>query len=173
MTVKRRGQENGGPNPFSLTQQPVRKHIVEEPVKEAPECMNDVVKNVQEELVEVNLREEGRERMIKISKGLPKGEKRKLIVLLKEYKDVFAWDYEEMPGLDPNLVTHKLNVDPKAKFVKHPTRKYHLDVEEKIKFKVSKLLKVGFIEEIKYTEWLANVVLVKKKGGQIRIYVDF
>ena len=45
--------------------------------------MNDVVKNVQEELVEVNLREEGRERMIKISKGLPKGEKRKLIVLLK------------------------------------------------------------------------------------------
>ena len=78
-----------------------------------------------------------------------------------------------MPGLDPKLVTHKLNVDPKAKSVKHPTRKYHLDVEEKIKVKVSKLLKVGFIEEIKYPEWLANVVLVKKKGGQIRIYVDF
>ena len=50
--------------------------------------MNDIVKDVQEELVEVNLRKEGKERMIKISKGLPKGEKRKLIALLKEYKDV-------------------------------------------------------------------------------------
>ena len=31
--------------------------------------MNDVVKNVQKELVEVNLSEEGREKMVKISKG--------------------------------------------------------------------------------------------------------
>ena len=37
-----------------------------------------------------------------------------------------------MLRLDPKLVTHKLNVDPKAKSMKHPTRKYHLDVEEKI-----------------------------------------
>ena len=52
--------------------------------------MNDIVKNVQEELVEVNLSKEGRERMVKISIGLSEGEKRKLIALLKEYKDVFA-----------------------------------------------------------------------------------
>ena len=44
-------------------------------MKEALECTNDIVKNVQEELVEVNLRKGGKERMIKISKGLPKGER--------------------------------------------------------------------------------------------------
>ena len=55
--------------------------------------MNDVMKNVQEELVEVNLNERGKERMVKISKGLPEKEKRRLIALLKEYKDAFAWDY--------------------------------------------------------------------------------
>ena len=38
---------------------------------------------------------------------------------------------------------------------------------------MNKLLKARFIEEIKCPEWLANIVLVKKKGGQIRIYVDF
>ena len=64
--------------------------MVEEPVKEAPECMNDVVKNIQEKLVEINLNEEGRERMAKISKGLLERERRKLIALLKEYKDIFA-----------------------------------------------------------------------------------
>ena len=35
--------------------------------------------------------------------------------MLKEFKDVFIWDYSEMPGLDPRLVMHTLNVDPKAK----------------------------------------------------------
>jgi len=147
--------------------------MVGELIKEALECMNDVVKNVQEELIEVNIREGGRERMFKISKGLLEEEKRRLIALLKEYKDVFAWDYKDMFGLDPKVVTHKLNVDPKAKPVKQPTRKYHLDVEEKIKAEVSKLLKAGFIEEIKYLEWLANIVPMKKKGRQIRICVDF
>ena len=67
---------NGGPNPFSLTQQLRGEHTVEEPVKEAPECMNDVVKNVQEELIEVNLSEGGRERMVKLSKSLSEREKR-------------------------------------------------------------------------------------------------
>ena len=69
-----------------------------------------------------------------------------------------------MQGLDPKLVTHKLNVDLKAKLMKHPARKCRLDVGEKIKAEVSKLLKMGFIEEIKCPEWLANIVPVKKGG---------
>ena len=78
-----------------------------------------------------------------------------------------------MPRLDPKVVTQKLNVNPKFKPVKQPVRKYHLDVEEKIKAKVNRLLKVGFIEEIKFPKWLANIVLVKEKGRHIRIYVNF
>ena len=57
--------------------------------------------------------------------------------------------------------------------MKQLARKYHLDVEEKVKVEVNKLLKARFIEEIKCPEWLANIVLTKKKGGQIRICVDF
>jgi len=53
-----------------------------------------------------------------------------------------------MPGLSLNFVTHKLKVDPNAKPVKQPPMKYRLDVEEKIKVEVNKLLKAGFIEEI-------------------------
>jgi len=88
-------------------------------VKEASEYMNDVVKNVQEEIVEINLNdgEEG-ERLVKISKSLSKEERRKLIAFLREYKDVFAWSYQEMPSLNSSLVTHKLKVDPNVKPVK-------------------------------------------------------
>ena len=66
-------------------------------MKEAPKCMNDVVKNVREELVEVNLVDEGEgEKMVKISKNLSEKERGNLVDLLKEYKDVFAWSYQEM-----------------------------------------------------------------------------
>jgi len=34
--------------------------MVEEPIKESPKFMNDVVKNVQEELIEVNLNKGGK-----------------------------------------------------------------------------------------------------------------
>lgn len=64
-------------------------------------------------------------------------------------------------------------MDPNAKPVKQPLRKYHLDVEEKIKAKVNKLLKAGFIEEIEFPSLLANIVSVKKKSIQIRLYADF
>ena len=77
-----------------------------------------------------------------------------------------------MPGLNQNLVVHKLKVDPNVKPVKQPPKKYHLDVEEKIKFELQKLLKAKFIEEIKCPSWLTNIVLVKKKYDQIRFCVD-
>lgn len=52
--------------------------------------MNNVAKSVQGELIEVNLNDRGEERSVKISKSLPKGERRMLVALLKEYIDVFS-----------------------------------------------------------------------------------
>ena len=34
-----------------------------------------------------------------------------LIWLLREFRDIFAWKYNEMPRLDPSLVVHTLNVE--------------------------------------------------------------
>ena len=39
--------------------------------------------------------------------------------------------------------------------------------------KVDNLLKVSFIREVKYPEWLSNVVVVPKKGGKWRVCVDY
>jgi len=39
------------------------------------------------------------------------------VELLKRYVDVLAWTYDEMPGLDPRLVVHSLNVDLGTKLV--------------------------------------------------------
>ena len=42
-----------------------------------------------------------------------------------------------------------------------------------IKKEVNKLIEAGFIREVKYPTWIANIVPVRKKNGQLRICVDF
>ena len=70
----------------------------------------------EEELEEVDLGSNSPEpRPISINVSLTEEEKSKLILLLKEFKDVFVWDYNEMLGLDPRLVAHMLNVNLEAK----------------------------------------------------------
>jgi hypothetical protein len=96
-----------------------------------------------------------------------------LIDLLREYPDVFAWKYNEMPGIDPGLVAHSLNVEPGMKPVVQPMRTFHIEVEAQITQEVKKLLTVGFIKPIQHPRWLSNIVPVKKKNGQIRCCVDF
>ena len=53
-----------------------------------------------------------------------------MILLLKEFKDVFAWDYNEILGLDHGLVVHTLNVDPEAKPMAQLARILHTKIEE-------------------------------------------
>ena len=87
----------------------------------------------EEELEEVDLGFGSQEpRPISISASLTEKEKSELILLLKEFKDVFAWDYSEMPGLDLRLVAHTLNVDPEAKPVAQPVKIFHIEIEGQI-----------------------------------------
>ena len=67
-----------------------------------------------EELEVINLSDDPdvSSKPISISMFLFAKERKCLIDLLHEYKDVFAWDYDEMPGIDPGLVAHSLNEEP-------------------------------------------------------------
>ena len=38
---------------------------------------------------------------------------------------------------------------------------------------MNKLIEAGFIREVKYPTWIANIVPVRKKNGQLRVCVDF
>ena len=47
-------------------------------------------------------------RELKIETMITLKEREELIVLLRDYVDVFAWSYEDMPGLDTNIVVHRV-----------------------------------------------------------------
>jgi hypothetical protein len=45
--------------------------------------------------------------------------------LFKEFRDIFAWSYEEMPGIDPSIVVHEIKTYPGAKPVRQRLRPVH------------------------------------------------
>ncbi|XP_063938044.1 uncharacterized protein LOC135147920 [Daucus carota subsp. sativus] len=110
---------------------------------------------------------------VKIGKGLDTVFKEELIQLLRSYADVFAWSPDDMPGLDESLAMHNLDVDPKKKPVKQKRRNFTPERQKAIDEEVGKLIKADIICEIKYPEWLANVVMVKKANGKWRMCVDY
>ena len=92
---------------------------------------------------------------------------------LKQNKDVFAWKQEDVGGIDPAIITHRLNVSPSFKPVKQKKRSFTPERQKLINEEVDKLFQAGAIKEMEYPEWLANVVLVKKVNGKWQLYIDF
>ncbi|GLU21882.1 hypothetical protein SLE2022_379940 [Rubroshorea leprosula] len=103
-----------------------------------------------ESLEDIDLRDNpSNPKYVHISTTLFADERAKMIDLLREDKDVFAWNYDEMPGLDPALVAHSLNVNPKVKLVVQPNCAFHAEITIKIKEEVEKLLATRFIKSTK------------------------
>ncbi|RDY08045.1 hypothetical protein CR513_07759, partial [Mucuna pruriens] len=96
-----------------------------------------------------------------------------LVRCLQQNSDVFAWAPEDMPGIDPKFMSHRLSITDDAWPVVQKKRKQGKEKRRAIKEETDKLLKVGFIREVKYPEWLANVVMVGKANGRWRICTDY
>ncbi|RVW67838.1 Retrovirus-related Pol polyprotein from transposon 297 [Vitis vinifera] len=112
-------------------------------------------------------------RELRIGSDLSTDERDSLIQLLRSYLDVFAWSYEDMPGLDPSIVQHRLPLLPHARPVKQKLRRLHPRWSLQVKEEIQKQLSVGFLSVVEYPEWLANVVPVPKKDSKVRVCVDF
>ncbi|RVW19217.1 Retrovirus-related Pol polyprotein from transposon 17.6 [Vitis vinifera] len=123
------------------------------------------------ELIDFGAPDQPRE--IRIGSSLSPDERSRLIDLLRSYLDVFAWSYEDMPGLDPTIVQHHLPILPHARPVKQKLRRLHPRWSLQVKEEIQKQLSVGFLSVVEYPEWLANVVPVPKKDGKVRVCVDF
>ena len=92
-----------------------------------------------EETEVINLVEEGeKEKPIKIGVNFPKDMKDELISLLKEFKEIFAWSYQDMPRLDIEIVVHKIPVKPECPPVRQALQRMKSETILKIKEEVEK-----------------------------------
>jgi hypothetical protein len=79
-----------------------------------------------------------------------------------------------MPRVPRELVEHTLNVDPKAKPVKQPLRRFDKPKRKAIASELHRLENARFIREIKSSIWVSNPVIIPKKNTDVqRVCVDY
>jgi len=93
----------------------------------------------EDKVVQINLRNEANPKPIFISESLSPSEKEDLVRLVQEYIDVFAWNYEDMPGLNPQVAVHCLNTNPDVKSDKQQQRRFYPEIMEATESEVKKL----------------------------------
>ena len=84
----------------------------------------------------------------------------KLINILERNKDYFAWGHKDLPGLDPSVVVHTLNLDKVVPPMRQPLRKKSPEQWNAVAIEVDKLVKACFVEEEKYPSCVSNIFMV-------------
>jgi ribonuclease HI len=177
----------GDPRPEEFLNKIANHQIIQLPSNHIPRGIvplerlfngNDVpvkgrVSNEDAETTECNIGTPEEPRFVKLSSSLTREQKDEYTKLLKEFADVFAWTYEDLKTYDTSVIEHKIPLKEEAKPFRQKLRQINpmlLPVMEK---EVKKLLDAQIIVPLRYSEWVANLVLVRKKSGEIRLCVDF
>jgi hypothetical protein len=105
-----------------------------------------------DDLVEIDIGNGDRPRPTFISAKLDSKCKQQITNLLKEYKDCFAWDYTEMPGLDQSIVEHRLPIKSEFRPYQQPARQCNPNILPDIKVKITKLIEAKFIRQCRYAD---------------------
>ena len=117
----------------------------------------------------MNLGTEQDPKNINLGKNYTHAERTTFMKLFREFKDVFAWTYEDLKIYDTKIIQHIMPLKEDAKPFQHKLRKMHPSLESLVKKELNKLLVAKIIFPIRHTTWVENIVLVKSKLGDIRI----
>jgi hypothetical protein len=98
-----------------------------------------------DELEEVDIGPGDRPRATYICKKIDPEFRLKLIELLKEFKDCFAWEYHEMPGLKRSIVEHRLLIKPEYRPFNQAPRRLKPQILEDVKSEITRLYEDNFI----------------------------
>ena len=115
-----------------------------------------------EELEEVRLDDTRPKRMTKIGTLANWPVRQTIATFLRNNQEFFTWNHEDMMGIDPSVMVHRLNASPSFPPVRQKKRVFAQERDKAIAEEVRKLLEAGFIQEVYYPDWLANVIMVKK-----------
>jgi len=126
-----------------------------------------------EEIEEVNIGSQETPHLLKMGKLLEEPLQQELIQSFHDYFELCAWSYKDMPGLDEDFIVHNLIIEKGAIPMKQKPRKIPFEVSLLVKKEIEKLLEVGFIRPIDYSNWMANIVLVKKPTSEIKVCTNF
>ena len=111
--------------------------------------------------------------MVNLSKTLPLKVKAKYISLLSSFADVFAWDYSDLKTYDTNIIQHTIPIKPNQKPFRQKLRTLNPKLLPSIEKEINRLYKSRIIVPIHFSNWISNLVPVRKKIGGIHLCIDF
>ena len=76
------------------------------------ELKHGYLEPTKEETQPINLGTDDEPKIIQVGDTLTASEKDALVALVTEFKEVFAWSYEDMPGIDTDIVQHCILTNP-------------------------------------------------------------
>jgi hypothetical protein len=131
------------------------------------------VSNDDADVAECNIGIERNTKFVKLSSSLAKEQMDEHTDLLREFTDVFSWTYEDLKTYDTTIINHNIPLKEEAKPFRHKLGQINPMLLPIMKREVKKLLDAQIIVPLRYSEWVAKLVLVRKKNGEIRLCVDF
>jgi ribonuclease HI len=126
-----------------------------------------------EEALEFNIGTEMDPRMVKIGKGTTEKERKEILALIREFIDTFAWNYDDLKAYRGDVIQHAIPLVEGAKPFRQKLRHINPKLASQIQRELQKMVDAGIIAPIRYSSWMSNLVVVRKKNGDIRLCVDF
>ncbi|KAL0412078.1 UNVERIFIED_CONTAM: hypothetical protein Slati_3797500 [Sesamum latifolium] len=105
-----------------------------------------------EELLNIEIIPGNPDKTTRIGSHLGEEAKKEITLCLQHNVDIFAWTPQDLEGIDPQVITHHLNIDPSYKPVKQKKRHFGPEKDKIIQPEVNKLMAAGHIEEIQFPE---------------------
>ena len=102
-------------------------------------------------------------------KDLDPGQRKDLVNLLSEFSDVFAASPSDLGRTD--VVRHEIDTGD-ARPIRQPARRLPIHRRSEAEEHIKDMLEGGIIEPSN-SPWASPIVLVKKKDGSTRFYVDY
>ena len=98
----------------------------------------------------INLGTEEDKKEVKVGDDPKPSVKERLIQLLHDYVEIFSWSYKDIPGLDTDIMVHRLPIKEDFPPVKQKVRRMRPDMSENIKADVMKQFNVRFLSVMSY-----------------------
>jgi hypothetical protein len=103
--------------------------------------------------------------IVNLSRQLSPKVKERYVKLMKEFPDVFAWNYDELKVYDTNIIQHVIVIKEDHNTFKQKLRRINPMMLPLIEKVVKKLFEAKIIVSLRFSKWVENMVPIKKKRG--------
>jgi hypothetical protein len=100
-----------------------------------------------------------------IASNFINAQEEELLEVLREHKEAIGWTIEDIKGINPSLVMHKIHLEENSKPSREPQRRLNPAMQEVVRAEVIKLLDAGIIYPIFDSKWVSPIHVVPKWAG--------